>query len=59
LSDAVIALVQTDGFTEAAADLRLAYCPMAKRSWLQRDDRLRNPYYGSAMLSCGEFKPLK
>jgi Protein of unknown function (DUF3347) len=59
LSDAVIALVQADGSRDAAADLRLAYCPMAKRSWLQREEQVRNPYYGSKMSSCGEFKPLK
>ena len=32
----------------------LAYCPMAKRSWLQPDGDLGNPYYGQSMLTCGE-----
>jgi hypothetical protein len=59
LSDAVIARVKADGSKDAAAELRLAYCPMAKRSWLQREEQLRNPYYGTKMLTCGEFKPLK
>jgi hypothetical protein len=58
LSDAVIARLTADGLKDAA-DLRLAYCPMAKRSWLQRDAQIRNPYYGSQMSTCGEFKPLK
>jgi hypothetical protein len=31
----------------------VAYCPMAKRSWLQHGDVIANPYYGSAMLRCG------
>lgn len=30
------------------------YCPMRKASWLSRDKTIKNPYYGSAMLSCGE-----
>lgn len=59
LSDAVIALVQAHGSPETAADVRLAYCPMAKRSWLQREAQVRNPYYGSSMATCGEIKPLK
>ena len=59
LSEAVIARVKADGSKEAAADLRLAYCPMVKQSWLQRDEQIRNPYFGSSMLTCGEFKPLR
>jgi hypothetical protein len=30
-----------------------AYCPMKKASWLSNDKAIRNPYYGSAMLTCG------
>lgn len=59
MSEAVIARVKADGSPGAAADLRLAYCPMVNRSWLQREEQIRNPYYGSQMLSCGEFKPLR
>jgi len=29
-------------------------CSMAKARWLQRDAELRNPFYGSKMLNCGE-----
>lgn len=32
----------------------VAYCPMAKRSWLQPEGDLGNPYYGQSMLRCGE-----
>ena len=32
----------------------VAYCSMAKRSWLQPDGKLGNPYYGQSMLRCGE-----
>jgi hypothetical protein len=33
----------------------LIYCPMAKASWLQTDDDIRNPYHGHEMLRCGEI----
>ncbi|QSR88685.1 DUF3347 domain-containing protein [Methylacidiphilum caldifontis] len=29
-------------------------CPMAQSSWIQPDKEVRNPYYGSAMLLCGD-----
>jgi hypothetical protein len=31
-----------------------AYCPMKKASWLSAEKEIRNPYYGSAMLTCGK-----
>lgn len=31
------------------------YCPMKKAYWLSREKEIRNPYYGSAMLSCGKI----
>jgi len=31
-----------------------AYCPMKKVFWLSAEKDIRNPYYGSAMLTCGE-----
>jgi hypothetical protein len=55
LSDAVIAAAKVEGWKDLG-DAKLAYCPMVKRSWLQKDDAIRNPYYGSGMLTCGEFK---
>ena len=32
------------------------YCPMKKASWLSKDKDIKNPYYGSAMLTCGSVK---
>ena len=29
------------------------YCPMKKASWLSDSKIIKNPYYGNAMLSCG------
>lgn len=41
----------------APADVVLVYCPMAQASWLQKNGSIRNPYFGSSMLSCGELVP--
>lgn len=30
------------------------YCPMKKAYWLSYDKEIKNPYYGSAMLTCGK-----
>lgn len=30
------------------------YCPMKKAYWLSSDAAVKNPYYGSAMLTCGK-----
>jgi Protein of unknown function (DUF3347) len=59
LSDAVIAHVKASPSKDVGSDLRLAYCSMVKKSWLQRDAQVRNPYYGTTMSNCGEFKPLR
>jgi len=59
LSDAVVAAGNAEGWKDVGP-VKLAYCPMAQRSWLQKDEQgIRNPYYGSQMLTCGEFKPLR
>ena len=55
LSDAVVAAAKAEGYKDLS-DVKLAYCPMAQKSWLQKGDQIQNPYYGQAMSSCGEFK---
>jgi hypothetical protein len=57
LSDAVIAAGKAEGWKDVEG-VRLAFCPMVRRSWLQKDQQIRNPYYGATMLTCGELKPL-
>jgi len=41
-----------------AAPLYILHCPMAfddrGASWLQQDQAVRNPYFGKAMLTCGD-----
>jgi len=55
LSDAVVTYM--DGLKLTAPDgVRKAYCPMAQKPWLQKGETLANPYYGSTMLTCGEFQ---
>lgn len=33
-----------------------SYCPMKKSYWLSNNKAIKNPYYGNAMLTCGEVK---
>lgn len=30
------------------------YCPMKKANWLTNEKAIKNPYYGSSMLTCGK-----
>jgi hypothetical protein len=32
------------------------YCPMKKAHWLSSEASIKNPYYGSAMLTCGKVE---
>jgi Cu(I)/Ag(I) efflux system membrane fusion protein len=38
----------------------IAFCPMADADkgayWLSRNEKVTNPYFGNAMLTCGEIK---
>lgn len=49
------ALVGMDD-TIAGEQVRVAYCPMAKKHWLQATEEIANPYYGASMLRCGQFQ---
>ena len=31
------------------------YCPMKKMYWISADEAIKNPYYGSKMLTCGSI----
>ena len=37
-------------------DLKVDFCPMVNKSWVQEDGSIANPFYGSAMLTCGVFR---
>jgi protein SCO1 len=53
-SDALVAYVRAHR-SALASGVRVAYCPMARKSWLQQDGAVANPYYGRQMRSCGEL----
>jgi hypothetical protein len=38
------------------APVYVQYCPMKKASWLSNEKVIKNPYFGSSKLSCGEVK---
>lgn len=55
LSDAVIAYSDRVK-ANPGSDVHTMYCPMEKKSWLQKGDTVRNPYLGKTMSDCGEKK---
>jgi len=55
LTDTVFAYAKATGATMPAG-VKTVYCPMVNKSWLQKGDAVRNPYYGSEMLDCGTVK---
>ena len=55
LSEAIVAYV--DGLHLTLPEgVRVAQCPMKQKPWLQRATAIENPYYGSSMLTCGDFR---
>lgn len=56
LSEQIIAI--TRNFKNFKNELYVQHCPMANSNqgadWLSQSKEVRNPYYGEAMLSCGE-----
>jgi hypothetical protein len=54
LTDAVLTFASASGAT-LENGVRVAYCPMARKHWLQRGEAIRNPFYGSQMLDCGRL----
>ena len=55
LSEAIDGYMTTQHLP-APEGVRVAFCPMVKKPWLQTAESLRNPYYGSQMLTCGSFR---
>jgi len=51
LSEAVIKMALPAGHV-------VAFCPMFEggSSWVQKGDKVANPYFGKSMLTCGEIK---
>jgi hypothetical protein len=36
-------------------DVKVAYCPMVQKYWLQKGEKIRNPFYGKQMSDCGRI----
>jgi hypothetical protein len=51
LSESVITLTKAFKPSKPAY---IAYCPMKKAYWISAEQGIKNPYYGSTMLTCGK-----
>lgn len=63
LANTLIGMVRAVGLPEEQREeVELAYCPMTfegrRADWLQKGSELLNPYFGAAMLRCGDFEPI-
>ncbi len=47
------------GAEEVDSPVYYQYCPMKKAYWLSTEKEIRNPYYGSSMLTCGKVSETK
>ena len=52
LSHALIAYAKGSNIS-LGDGVNVAYCPMARKYWLQKGTKIQNPYYGKSMLECG------
>lgn len=58
LSERMVALAS--GVSDLPGTLFVQFCPMADENrgayWLSKQESIRNPYFGDAMLTCGEVR---
>ncbi|HTN45034.1 MAG TPA: DUF3347 domain-containing protein [Flavipsychrobacter sp.] len=47
------------GSDEVTQPVYYQYCPMKKSYWLSKEKDIKNPYYGSSMLTCGKVAETK
>jgi len=52
VSEDIIVLAKTEKLSDAP--IYQIYCPMKKSNWLSNEKTIKNPYYGSTMLTCGK-----
>ena len=55
LSDAIVTYMDGLHLTPPEG-VRVAFCPMKEKPWMQAGSTLANPYYGSSMATCGSFR---
>jgi len=53
LSKSLIQYLADHKITSAYVEV---YCPMVKASWIQRDEKINNPYMNASMRSCGTIQ---
>jgi Cu(I)/Ag(I) efflux system membrane fusion protein len=41
---------------KAPEGVKVAFCPMVQKPWLQADATINNPYFGKSMQTCGSFR---
>ena len=46
----------TDRKLTPPGGVKVAFCPMMQKPWLQTGDKVSNPYYGKEMPTCGSFQ---
>lgn len=51
LSEAFIAFAKA---SNTGRKIYIDYCPMKKAYWMSMEEAIKNPYYGSSMLTCGK-----
>jgi hypothetical protein len=51
LSESLITLTKSAKVNTPAY---IAFCPMKKAYWISAEQAIKNPYYGSSMLTCGK-----
>jgi hypothetical protein len=54
LGNEIITYAKTSNVS-LGSNVNVAYCPMARKYWLQRGTIIHNPYYGKSMLECGRI----
>ena len=54
LSDALIQYARESG-AALGDEVKVAYCPMVQKYWLQKGDTIQNPFYGKQMSDCGRI----
>jgi protein SCO1 len=56
LTDAIVMYARAND-ASLGSGVNVAYCPMARKYWLQKGDAIANPYYGKQMADCGRIVP--
>jgi hypothetical protein len=55
LSDAIDTYMTGEHLTPPEG-VKIAFCPMAHKPWMQEGTAISNPYYGKEMPTCGDFR---